>query len=129
YDDGGELAHYYRFQQLGLGRYYQRGDLPDAPSGPTLEIDWDEVARTKVSAKLADFPAGSELAEAAEAFNAEYARFLALLTRAFNGEPGRLEEAVWHMFRLREGFNRLMRNPLPGTGGLYAAPTFEVPVP
>ena len=26
YDHGGELAHYYRFQQLKLGRYYQKGD-------------------------------------------------------------------------------------------------------
>lgn len=127
YDDGGELAHYYRFQQLRLGRYYEHGDQPDAPSGPALEVDWDEVIRTKVSAKLADYPAGSELAAAAEDFNRDYARFLALLTRAFDGEPALLEEAVWHMFRLRDGFNRLMRNPLPGSGGLHAAPTFEIP--
>lgn len=129
YDDGGELAHYYRFQQLALGRYYEKGDRPDAPSGPALEIDWDGVIKTKVSAKLTDYPAGSELAAAAVGFNVQYAEFLALLTRAFNGEPALLEEAVWHMFRLRDGFNRLMRNPLPGSGGLHAAPTFEVPVP
>ena len=30
------------------------------------------------------------------------------------------------MFRLRDGFNRLMRNPLPGSGGQHAAPTFEI---
>jgi hypothetical protein len=30
------------------------------------------------------------------------------------------------MFRLRDRFNRLVRNPLPGSGGRNAAPTFEV---
>jgi hypothetical protein len=82
-----------------------------------------------VNARLSDYPPDSELAAAAGAFNADYGMFLALLTKAFNGAPEQLQEAVWHMFRLRDGFNRLMRNPLPGTDGLHAAPTFEVAVP
>ncbi|GAA2903597.1 hypothetical protein Acy02nite_28730 [Actinoplanes cyaneus] len=129
YDSGGELAHYYRFRQLQFGRYYQKGDKGDAPSGPELDIDWDEVFKVKVSAKMSDYPAGSELAAAAADFNTEYGTFLALLTRSFNGEPDRLVEAIWYMFRLRDGFNRLMRNPLPGSDGLNAAPTFEITVP
>jgi hypothetical protein len=129
YDSDGELAHYYRFRQLQFGRYYQRDDHPDAPSGPRLDVDWDDVVQVKVSARLSDYPPGSELAAAAEAFNADYGVFLALLTRSFNGEPDLLREAVWHMFRLRDGFTRLMRNPLPHSGGLHAAPTFEMPIP
>jgi hypothetical protein len=129
YDADGELAHYYRFRQLQVGRYYQTGDQPDSPTGPELDIDWQKAYKVKVSARLADYPAGSELAAAAEAFNADYGAFLALLTRAFNGEPHRLQEAVWYMFRLRDDFNRLVRNPLPGNDGLHAAPTFEVTVP
>jgi hypothetical protein len=127
YDADGELAHYYRFRQLQLGRYYQEGDQPDAPSGPALSVDWDAVYKLKVSAKLADYPAGSELARAARSFNAEYGAFLTLLTKAFNGKPDLLQDAVVYMFRLRDGFNRLVRNPLPGSGGLHAAPTFEIP--
>ncbi|MFF3912085.1 ferritin-like protein [Streptomyces sp. NPDC001852] len=127
YDADGELAHYYRFRQLQLGRYYQVGDDPDAPSGPPLGISWDDVYKVKVSARLADFPAGSELARAARDFNAQYGAFLALLTRAFNGQPDLLQDAVCDMFRLRDGFNRLVRNPLPGSDGLHAAPTFEIP--
>ncbi|WP_077489882.1 ferritin-like domain-containing protein [Sinomonas mesophila] len=127
YDDDGELAHYYRFRQLKLGRYYQAGDHPDSPSGPPLSVAWDEVFRVKVSAKLADYPPGSELEAAALDFNADYEAFLALLTQAFNGQPGLLLDAVPYMFRLRDAFNRLVRNPLPGSGGHHAAPTFEVP--
>ena len=129
YDTEGELAHYYRFRQLQLGHYYQKGDQPDSPSGAKLEVDWGAVYKVKVSARMSDYPAGSELAAVAEAFNADYGVFLALLTKAFNGEPDRLEEAVWQMFRLRDGFNRLIRNPLPGAEGLHAAPTFEVTAP
>jgi hypothetical protein len=127
YDADGELAHYYRFRQLQLGRYYQEGDHPDSPSGPRLDVCWDDVYPVKVSARLADYPAGSELATAARDFNAGYGAFLALLSQAFNGRPGLLQEAVCDMFRLRDGFNRLVRNPLPGSGGLHAAPTFEIP--
>jgi hypothetical protein len=127
YDDEGELAHYYRFRQLQLGRYYQVGDEPDAPSGPPLGISWDDVYKVKVSARLADFPEGSELARTAREFNAEYGAFLALLTRAFNGQPELLQDAVCDMFRLRDRFTRLVRNPLPGSDGLHAAPTFEIP--
>ncbi|MGW2486230.1 ferritin-like domain-containing protein [Streptomyces sp. NPDC001606] len=127
YDADGELAHYYRFRQLLLERYYQVGDHPDEPSGPALSIDWDDVYRVKVSTRLTDYPAGSELARVARDFNADYGAFLALLTKALNGQPDLLEEAVCEMFRLRDGFNRLVRTPLPGSGGLHAAPTFEIP--
>jgi hypothetical protein len=127
HDAAGELAHYYRFRQLQLGRYYEVGDDPDAPSGAPLSVAWDEVYPVKVSARLADYPAGSELAAAAREFNADYGAFLALLTRAFNGNPDLLQEAVRDMFRLRDGFNRLICNPLPGSDGLHAAPTFEIP--
>ncbi|MFF9815385.1 ferritin-like protein [Streptomyces sp. NPDC014006] len=127
YDADGELAHYYRFRQLQLGRYYEVGDHPGAPSGPELSICWDAVYKVKVSARLSDYPAGSELARVAQDFNADYGAFLALLTKAFNGQPYLLQEAVCEMFRLRDGFNRLICNPLPGSDGLHAAPTFEIP--
>ncbi|MGW1168248.1 ferritin-like domain-containing protein [Streptomyces sp. NPDC002550] len=127
YDADGELAHYYRFRQLQLGRYYQPGDKPDAPSGPSLSISWDDVYKVKVSARLADFPPGSELARTARDFNADYGALLALLTKAFNGRPSLMQDAVCAMFRLRDGFNRLVCNPLPGSDGLHAAPTFEIP--
>src|SRR4051794_32684701 len=36
-----ELAHYFRFQELALGRRYRRGDTPaTGPTGDQLEVDW-----------------------------------------------------------------------------------------
>ena len=126
HDADNELAHYYRFQQLLEGRYYQPGDQPDHPTGPELAVDWDAVYPVKTDVRLADLPQGSELHAAAVAFNADYADFLGLLTRAFTGEPELLVEAVTGMFRLRDGMSALMHNPIPGLDGVHAGPTFEV---
>jgi hypothetical protein len=126
YDHEKELSHYYRFDQLTRGQYYQPGDTPDNPSGPTFTVDWDASYPIKEDVKLADFPAGSELYDAALSFNQAYAKFLKVLTRAYNGEPQLLLDAVPKMFDFRNLTGELIRNPLPGSKGLYAAPTFEI---
>lgn len=133
YGPGGELAHYYRFQQLRDGRFFQtsddKGDLDPVPTGPALKVDWDAVYPLKADAKMADYAPGSEAAAAAEAFNAAYGDFLALLQRAFTGEPALLLEGVPMMFKLRERMNQLIRNPLGAGSPFNAAPTFEVDCP
>ena len=126
YDEGGELAHYYRFQQLKLGRYYQKGDKAGQPSGPEFEIDWTAAYPVMKNARLADYPADSELFAAARRFNQVYAGFLAYLTEAFSGHPNLLLQAVPWMFRLRDDMTRLIKNPVPGRPGTHAGPTFEV---
>lgn len=126
YDAEGELSHYYRFQQLTLGRFYQPGDRPNEPTGPPVNVSWDASFPIKTNVTLADYPEGSELRSAAESFNRAYAEFLAFLTRAYTGEPALLAEAIGDMFRLRDLINQLIRNPIPGLPGTNAAPTFEV---
>jgi hypothetical protein len=126
YDDESELAHYFRFKQMLDGYYYQKGDSADKPTGPELAIDWDAVYPIKTNAGLADFPDGSELHAAALDFNVLYADFLGLITRAFNGQPQLLIDAVAGMFRLRDKANLLIRNPIPGSDGVNGAPTFEL---
>jgi hypothetical protein len=126
YDEEDELSHYYRFQQLQLGRYYRSGDVPNQPTGPRLDVEWQAVYPTLRNASLADYPAGSEVRAAVEAFNAGYADFLGLLTQAFTGRPDLLVPAVGGMFSLRDQILRIVRNPAPGGRG-NAAPTFEMP--
>jgi hypothetical protein len=126
YDSERELSHYYRFEQLKLGRYYQPGDAAGKPSGPPLEVNWDAVYPVKANARLDDYPEGSDLREAALDFNRVYADFLAFLTRAYSGSPELLLDAVPEMFRIRDAMLRLIRNPIPGLEGVNASPTFEV---
>ncbi|NTJ44316.1 hypothetical protein G6L28_17105 [Agrobacterium larrymoorei] len=127
YDGGSdELAHYYRFEELAKGRYYQRGDEPGKPTGPQLTVEWDAAYPIKPDVKLADIPEHSELHAAAAAFNTRYGEFLALLTQAYNGKPELLLKAVPIMFEFRNLMFDLIRNPLPGHPGLHGGPTFEV---
>lgn len=126
YDNESELSHYYRFDQLTHGRYYQKGDQPHHPTGPTFKVDWEASYPVKENVKLADFPAGSALYDTAVAFNRAYAKFLKTITRAYNGEPDLLLGAVPRMFDFRNLLTELIRNPLPGSGGHNAGATFEI---
>ena len=126
YDGDGELSHFYRFDQLAQGRYYQKCDEPHHPTGPTFTVDWDASYPVKANVKLADFPAGTELYDAALSFNQAYAKFLKTITRAYNGKPELLLAAVPLMFDFRNLITELVRNPLPGNAGDNAAPTFEI---
>jgi hypothetical protein len=129
YDREGELSHYYRFEQLLRGRYYHKAgdhaDEPGKPTGPALDVQWDAVYPIKKNARLEDYEPGSELRAAAVGFNEAYASFLGLLTEAYTGKPQLLLEAVHTMYRIRDRLDQLVRTPLPGGGGLHAAPTFD----
>jgi hypothetical protein len=88
-------------------------------------MDWDSVYPVAKDVKLKDMVPGSELHEAAVAFNQEYAAFLDVLTQAYNGKPQLIEAAVPMMFTLRNRLNELIRNPLPDRRE-HAGPTFEL---
>jgi len=131
YDAERELCHYYRFQQLKLGRYYTinkndplKSDLPDHPTGKTFTVDWDAVYPVLENAKLSDYPQDSELYTAGQQFQQAYAQFLAQIEFSFNGHPERLLPAVGGMFKLRDLANLLIRNPIPGKDGVNAAPIY-----
>jgi hypothetical protein len=126
YDSQGELAHYYRFDQLFTGRYYQEGDEAGHPSGPELHVDWDAAYPVQQDVKLADYPKDSEVLKAAVEFNQSYVNFLTTLNLAFNGQPELLLKGVWEMFRVRDTMTRLIHNPLPNRPGVNAGPTFEL---
>ncbi|MFH8976230.1 ferritin-like protein [Streptomyces sp. NPDC017890] len=126
FDSQDEIAHYYRFQQLEKGRYYQKGDDPGEPSGPDLNVDWSAVYPVKPDIKLADLAGDPEILAAAKEFNQSYATFLTNVNLAYNGQPDLLLKAVWEMFRIRDTMNRLIRNPLTGHPGANAGPTFEL---
>lgn len=123
FDEDGEISHYYRFHQLVAGRYYTEDDEPHEPTGAPCPVDWDGVYPVRPNLRLADIQSPGLRAKAAD-YNADYARFLKMLTRAFGGEPPLFIEAVNEMFHLKDGFGQLVRSPLGN--GQNAAPTFEI---
>jgi len=126
-----QVAHYFRFKEIRVGRRYGAHDLPrTGPSGPLLDVVWDEAYRIDPRAKVAHYPEGSQVRAQAEFFNRTYAHLLALLQLAFTGDPWVMRQAVPVMLELRDLSQRLYRNPHPDRAraaqGIHASPTFEL---
>jgi hypothetical protein len=121
----GELAHYYRFEQIAKGTYYQEGDLPHQPSGNAFPRDYSAVYPIKKDAKIADYSAYPDIERQARLFNGRYKRFLEKLNSAFNGQPDLFAGSYKDMYRIKREMEYLIRNPLSDTGE-NAAPTFEM---
>ena len=122
--DRDEVSHYYRFQELRLGRRYQRGDTPQSgPTGETVTVDLAGVRLMRPNQRMADHPAGSSIRTAQEEFNRTYCNLLRQLEQAFNGSPDLLRPATRTMYGLKGQAQRLME--MPDADGTMAGPTFE----
>jgi hypothetical protein len=127
YDEDGDLAHYFRFMEVKLGRRYQPGDKPDSPSGEPFTVDFGAVYPMKPDPRSSDY-GSEELRAASDACNRTWSELLRLLDRAFAGtDPAAKGEdliaAVAQMLDLRDQASMLLRIPLPD--GKHAGPTFE----
>lgn len=136
YDAERELGHEFRFEQLLLGQYYvvdredpEKSDRPHHPTGAKFTVDWNAVYPIMENATLSDYPEDSEVYSAALNFRSAYSEFLADLEKAFSEDPKLLIPAVGTMFRLKEFASQLVRNPIPDTNGVHAAPIFPEPPP
>jgi hypothetical protein len=119
-----EVAHYYRFTELKVGRRYQRGDTPaSGPTGAAISVDFAGVRPMRPNPKVADHAPGSPVRAAQEEFNDAYCTLLYLLEDAFNGNPAALGESVGSMYALKAQAEALMG--MPDEGGTVAGPTFE----
>ncbi|WP_327588383.1 ferritin-like protein [Nonomuraea sp. NBC_00507] len=122
--DRDEVAHYYRFQELKLGRRYRRGDSPQSgPTGEPLSTNLAAVRPMRPNPRLSDHAPGSAIRTAQEEFNRTYCTLLNQLEQAFNGDPKVLGSAVGTMYTLKGQANTLML--MPDEDGTMAGPTFD----
>ncbi|MFE0193317.1 ferritin-like protein [Streptomyces sp. NPDC058989] len=125
-----QLAHYFRFNEIYTGRGYGPHDTPkDPPSGPLLDVTWDDAYPIHGDSKVADYKKNKEVYEQAVAFNTRYAALLSYLQQAFDGMPRAMALAIPTMLELRDRSEQLYRNPHPKCPGLFASPTFELEKP
>lgn len=126
FDPEGELAHYYRFKELSEGHEYAKDDSPEKPTGPAIILDFAAILPMKPNLRAEDL--SGELRAEAEAFNATYARLLAQIQEAIDGQPIVLKKhAYGTMEELRGAAEELLAKPLNDGSGLNAGPTFEFP--
>ena len=120
-----EVAHFFRYQEVLLGRFYKRGDTPaSGPTGRAFEIDWDAVYPMRENPRNADHAPGTPVREKMNAFNQIYSDMLRGLHRAFNGEPKHMFVTVRGMMELKTRAQELMQMP-SGDGVTTAGPSFE----
>jgi hypothetical protein len=123
--DREQVGHYYRFQELKLGRRYRCGDTPQSgPTGDAISVDWNGVRPMRGNPRTCDHAPGSGIRTAQEQFNASYCAILRLLDQAFNGSPQTLGPAIGSMYRLKLQAQALMEMPTED-GVTTAGPTFE----
>jgi hypothetical protein len=122
--DRDEVAHYYRFQELRLGRRYQRGDTPlSGPTGEPMTVDLGGVQPMRPNPRLDDHAPGNAIRVAQEDFNRTYCTLLDQLEQTFNGSPTMLGAAVGTMYTLKSQAQTLLQ--MPDGQGTTAGPTFE----
>lgn len=120
-----QVAHYYRFQELTLGRRYRRGDTPQSgPTGEAIGVDWSGVRPMRRNPRTNDHAPGGPIRSAQERFNASYCAILRSLEQAFNGSPQTLGAAIGSMYTLKAQAEALMEMPTED-GITTAGPTFE----
>jgi CDGSH-type Zn-finger protein len=120
-----EVAHYFRFQELYLGRRHATGDTPQSgPTGEPLHVDWDAVHNMRPNPRTADYPVASEIRAQMDEFNHAYSGVLHLLDECFNGSPRLLAVATGAMYGLKEQAIELMKLP-SGDGETTVGPSFE----
>ena len=124
YDEDGDLAHYFRFQQLKYGRAYLPSDDAGTPTGPAVSVDFEAAYPMLANPRCADYE-DPDLRAVADTANGAWRELLRQLERAFNGEPAELLPAVHSMFKLRDAMLVLLANPLADHPGRHAGPTFE----
>jgi hypothetical protein len=124
YDDDGDLAHYFRFQQLKYGRAYLPADDAGVPSGPPVSVDYAASYPMLANPRSVDY-ADPELLAVSDTANRAWSQLLVQLERSFNGEPAELLPAVHTMFKLRDAMLVLLANPVADHPGRHAGPTFE----
>jgi hypothetical protein len=128
FDGDGDLAHYFRFQQLSHDRAYQPSDDPQAPTGAPMGVDFEAVYPMIANPRNQDYT-DPELRAASDATNRTWSKLLLQIEDAFNGNPSALIPAVHSMFELRDRALVLLANPLPDHPGRHAGPTFEWSAP
>jgi len=120
-----EIGHYFRFQEILHGQYYQKTDTAKSgPTGDKFDVDWSAVYNMRPNPSSNDYPEGSEVHLRMNAFNESYSDMLRMLERCFNGEPDLLAPSVGTMYELKTKAVELMQMP-SGDGKTTAGPSFE----
>lgn len=138
FEEGFELAHYFRFKEIFhehsyIGGNYdpycdENGMMPiiTPPVGRELKIDWNEVYPIKPNLKISQVDPESTLYFQINDFNLTYKDMLDLIQNAIEGNKDDLSKSILIMHNLKEKAIDIMKQNLDNSNN--ATPTFEYPI-
>ena len=121
FDGSGAPAHYYRFQEIVVGRRLVEmpgTNPPFAFGGDPVVLDPAGVWDMDDDPRIDKYRPGSQSRRMAEQFNYSYTLLLNSLHQAFNGTPASLDHAMGLMYELR-----LLAHQVLSTSAVWADPT------
>ncbi|MBZ0205630.1 MAG: ferritin-like protein [Flavobacteriales bacterium] len=124
---GFELAHYYRFMEISLGRRFQQGDTPaSGPTGAVLPVDWTRMKNMISNPKSGWYTADDPRRKVMDECNETWWKLLQELEKGLNGKKESLQRSVPYMLLLKQRASALMNVP-SGVAGTVLGPSFELP--
>jgi len=124
---GYELAHYYRFMELSLGRRFRQGDTPKSgPTGALLPMDWSSVKNMIGDPKRGWFTPDDPRGKLMDDCNHSWIMLLTELQEGFRGKKECIKSAIPWMMKLKRQAQGLMNVP-SGIAGTMLGPSFEWP--
>lgn len=124
-DFQGELAHFYRFEEIFENRALTKSSGPSGYSwGEPLGVDWSGAYPAIRDPATHDFSNDPTARSAQDACDRAFTAMVRELQHAVNGSPARLGNAVRCMFQLRMAALEAFNTPLAGTKQV-AGPAFR----
>ena len=126
---GVEYAHYFKFQEIRCGRFYQENDTnqqaptKSIPTGLSFDVSYSSAHAMRANPKVAHYRDDPDLARMAIEFNTLYTGLIATIIASVGGHPAEIRGAILVMHELRARAKALMNIRLQD--GSYAGPTFE----
>lgn len=114
FDEFGNPAHYYRFEEIVKGRKLVRkpGQTPPYSfGGDVVKLDTANVWNMDDDPKIAKYKPGSLSRRMAEQFSYSYTRLLNALHLTFNGDASQLDNAMGVMYELRLLAQQVLATP------------------
>jgi ferritin-like protein len=125
----GDIPHFYRFQELFLGKklVFDASSKLGVSFDPSQPITIDEQADV---IQMVDNPGDVDLSREqllvrrlSDEFDVVYSKLLNALQIAFNGNPGKMQDALGTMFELKTVADDLLQQRL--NSGEFAGPRFR----
>ncbi len=130
-EDGyGDVAHYYRFEEIVQGRKLVQGkDGKWSFTGEKVPLDPEGIWPMQDDPSTASLPHGTSQYRLSSQFDSIYSNLLRGLNEVFNGHPDRLNAAIGTMFSLRVHSKGLMQLPTIDDPLITVGPAFQYAPP